>query len=140
MPHGALVLDANILIRAVLGSAVRQVLVSASNRTTFYTPEVAWRDAERHLGILAVKRRADPSVFAANLDAFSELVQIVAPEAYQEFEEQAQRILAKRDPSDWPILACALALECAVWTQDQDLFGCGVATVTTDLVMAYLHD
>jgi len=35
-----------------------------------------------------------------------------------------------RDPEDWPTLALSLQLECAVWTEDQDFFGTGVATWT----------
>lgn len=37
-----------------------------------------------------------------------------------------------------PILACALALDCPVWTEDTDFFGAGVATWTTDRVALYL--
>ena len=31
-----------------------------------------------------------------------------------------------------------LALGCAIWTEDTDFFGCGVATWTTDRVELYL--
>lgn len=34
----------------------------------------------------------------------------------------------------------ALALGCPIWTADQDFFGCGVATWTTDRVELYLAD
>jgi hypothetical protein len=36
------------------------------------------------------------------------------------------------------VLAAALALGCAIWTEDTDFFGCGVATWTTDRVELYL--
>jgi len=42
--------------------------------------------------------------------------------------------IESRDPDDWPILATALALECPIWTEDQDFFGAGVPTWTTDRV------
>ncbi|MBK5292740.1 MAG: hypothetical protein JJE04_13815 [Acidobacteriia bacterium] len=38
--------------------------------------------------------------------------------------------LRQRDPEDWPILAAALALDCPIWKEDTDFFGCGVPTAT----------
>jgi predicted nucleic acid-binding protein len=36
------------------------------------------------------------------------------------------------------VLATALALDCPVWTEDQDFFGSSVATWTTSTVTMYL--
>jgi predicted nucleic acid-binding protein len=44
-----------------------------------------------------------------------------------------------RDPDDWPIVAVALLLDFPIWTEDQDFFGTGVATWTTDRVELYLR-
>ena len=55
-------------------------------------------------------------------------------------EGSREEALARlRDPADWPALALALQLECAVWTEDQDFFGTGVATWTTATVQHYLN-
>jgi len=44
-----IVLDANILIRAVLGKRVRQLLeIYAPHGIRFYAPEVAYADAEKY--------------------------------------------------------------------------------------------
>ena len=59
---------------------------------------------------------------------------------YGEFETKARERLAGRDPEDWPILASALALGCAIWTEDTDFFGCGVATWTSDRVLMFLSE
>jgi predicted nucleic acid-binding protein len=48
--------------------------------------------------------------------------------------------IGRRDPRDWPVLACALLLDCPVWTEDRDFFGTGVATWTTALVDLYFTD
>jgi predicted nucleic acid-binding protein len=48
--------------------------------------------------------------------------------------------LQKRDEDDWPVLATALALDCAIWTEDADFFGTGVATWTTDCVELLLQE
>jgi predicted nucleic acid-binding protein len=45
-----IVLDANILIRAVMGRRVRQLLEEyASREVRFYAPDVAYSDAEKYL-------------------------------------------------------------------------------------------
>jgi hypothetical protein len=48
MPGKALVLDANILIRAVLGQRVRIILESHAERVSFFVPETAYLEAEEH--------------------------------------------------------------------------------------------
>ena len=49
-PAEMIVLDANILIRAVLGKRVRKLLETyAVHGIRFYAPEVAYADAEKYL-------------------------------------------------------------------------------------------
>lgn len=42
------------------------------------------------------------------------------------------------DPGDWPIVSVDLLLDFPIWTENQDFFGSGVATWTTDRVELYL--
>jgi len=65
-------------------------------------------------------------------------VHSVPEDAYERHRARRSRI-ESRDPDDWPILATALALECPIWTEDQDFFGAGVPTWTTDRVLFYLR-
>lgn len=58
--------------------------------------------------------------------------------AYQEQEAQARARIERRDADDWPVIACALLLECPIWTEDNDFFGAGVSTWTSDRVELYL--
>jgi predicted nucleic acid-binding protein len=46
--------------------------------------------------------------------------------------------LRGRDEEDWPVLATALGLACAVWTEDADFFGTGVAVWTTSRIDIFL--
>jgi len=108
-----LVLDANILIRAVLGSRVLFLLRNYSERVRFVAPDPAFREAREQLpGIL--ERRGVPAAPAmAILDSLSELIQTVESEAYAPFEALARQRIERRDEDDWPILASALALALA---------------------------
>ena len=60
MPSKALVVDANILVRAVLGRRVREVIETYAGKVSFFVPEVAYDDAEEHLPELVVKRGGGP--------------------------------------------------------------------------------
>ena len=76
----------------------------------------------------------------ALLQTVAGCVKSVDPEIYSDFENLARLSLAGRDEDDWPILAAALALNCPIWTEDTDFFGCGVATWTTDRVELFLEE
>jgi predicted nucleic acid-binding protein len=140
MPSKALVLDANILVRAVLGKRVRGVIEAYAESTSFFIPEVAYAEAEEHLPALVVKRGGDPEKALSLLRALRSIVVIIGSEVYGELETEARERLAARDPEDWPILATALALACPIWTEDTDFFGCGAATWTSDRVIMFLRE
>ena len=49
MPGRALVLDANILVRAVLGNRARQIIETYTGNVSFFIPEAAYREAEEQV-------------------------------------------------------------------------------------------
>lgn len=46
MPGKSLAVDANILVRAVLGKRVREVIVKYAEEASFFVPDVAFAEAE----------------------------------------------------------------------------------------------
>ena len=130
-------LDANILIRAVLGRRVRSIIDTYHEDVRFFTPIEAYGDAATYLPPLFAKRGLDGHVALAVLDALRPFVQAVEEDAYVTFAAQAKARI--RDIDDWPILALALALDAPVWTEDQDFFGAGIATWTTDHIEQFLR-
>jgi len=140
MSNRALVIDANILVRAVLGERVRAVIGAHAEDVSFFVPEVAYAEAEEHLATLVVKRGGNPEKALALLRSLRSLVVLIGSEVYGELETEARERLGARDPEDWPILASALALGCPIWTEDTDFFGCGVATWTSDRVLMFLRE
>lgn len=131
-------LDANILIRAVLGQRVRRILETHVDSVSFFVPETAYAEAEEHLAALTIKRGGDPERVLAVLRAIVELGTVAGLDLYRSFEAEARKRLGARDPDDWPILATALALGCPIWTEDTDFFGCGVATWTSATIDIFL--
>lgn len=138
MPAKAIVLDANILIRAVLGTRVRELILDNITTVKFFTPDVAYADARKHLPPLLRKRGVDASAALVVLGRIETIVQSMDADLYEGMRRQALQRIALRDADDWPVLACAMALGCPVWTEDADFFGAGVATWTTDRVALYL--
>lgn len=133
----AVVLDANILVRAVLGTRVRSLILENASNMKFFTPFVAYEDARKYLPALLEKRGIDAAVALKVLDALEAIVKPVDSELYDNFRTDALGRIAVRDADDWPVLACALAIGCPVWTEDADFFGAGVATWTTDRIELY---
>ncbi len=137
MSGKALVLDANILIRAVLGKRVRELILENTDSVKFFAPDVAYGEARKYLPALLKKRGVDAAAAMAVLDQMERIVQPIDAELYLGMQQQALQRIAARDADDWPVLACAMTLGCPVWTEDKDFFGTGVPTWTTDRVAVY---
>lgn len=134
-----IVLDANILIRAILGRRVRHLIETYGSRgVRFLAPDVAFDDAQKHLPPLLKKRGKDTADLLPSLDYLRQLIEPIDRDLYGEFEIEARERLRARDEEDWPILASALALSCAIWTEDADFFGTGVAVWTTNRIEIFL--
>ena len=134
-----LVLDANILIRAVLGRRVRQLIEEYAPRgIRFYAPEIAHADAAKYLPSLLAKIGKSDAELAATLDYLRIVVTPVEEALYWNLESEARERLSGRDEQDWPILACALALSSSIWTEDTDFFGTGASIWTTNRVEIFL--
>jgi predicted nucleic acid-binding protein len=135
-----LVLDANILIRAVFGERVRAILERFEDAADFYSPDVCFDDARRYVSDLCNDRRLDTGLSLSVLDQVGKLVSPVDRSLYADREEDARKRIEHRDPDDWPVVAVALMLDFPVWTEDADFFGSGVATWTTKTVEVYLRE
>jgi predicted nucleic acid-binding protein len=138
MTRRSIVMDANILIRAVLGQRVRELIVGHAADVSFFAPDVAFDEARKYLPGLLEKRGVSRAAGLVVLEALQSVVRPLDAELYQALEQAALARIGERDPDDWPALACALLLGCPVWTEDADFFGTGVATWTTSRVRLYL--
>lgn len=140
MPGKALVIDANILVRAVPGRRVREIIETYDEQMSFFVPEVEYAEAEEHLPALVIRRGGEPEKAVRCLRSLRGLVELIGNEVYGDHESTARERLGDRDPEDWPILASALAIGCPIWTEDTDFFGCGVPTWTTSRVAVFLRE
>ncbi len=135
-----LVLDANILLRAVFGVRVRGLLETYEDAVAFYSPDVCFEDASKYIPEIAGRRGFDSALGLAVLDQVARIVDAVDRSLYEEYEQLARSRISSRDTDDWPVVAAALMLDAPIWTEDQDFFGAGVATWTSDRIEFYLRD
>ena len=138
MSNKAIVLDASILIRGVVGKRVRELIVDNAAAVKFFAPDAAYADARKYLPALPEKRGVKSAAAMAVLDTLESMVCPLELDLYAGLQRQALQRIARRDADDWPVLACAMTIGCPVWTEDADFFGTGVATWTTDRVELYL--
>ena len=139
-----LIVDASVLVGELLRSAGRERL--ADDRLQLFLPEQTWGEVQvelpRRIRAFAERRRLEEAVAAdlvsAALTAIEANVDVVPQPVHKAVEEEA-RARSLRDPADWPLVASAIVLSGAIWTNDNDLLGTGVATWTTETLVAWLE-
>ena len=134
------VLDANILLRAVFGPRVRSLFETYEDTISFYAPDICFADARRYIPSISEKRSIDPGPGIVVLNHLSRLIEVVDRSLYEEYETSARERMISRDEEDWPIVATALLLKCPVWTEDRDFFGSGIPTWTSEIIELYLRN
>jgi predicted nucleic acid-binding protein len=138
MAERSLVLDANIFLRAIVGQRVGNLIWRYAAEVGFFAPDTVFLEVEEHLPRLCAKAGMPLELAMAAYERLGALVQELPGPAYEKYRVAAQARIARRDADDWPAIACALVLDCPVWTEDRDFFGTGIAVWTTDRVELYL--
>jgi predicted nucleic acid-binding protein len=131
-----LVLDANILIRASLGSRVSQLILQAQRSCDLFTPEVCVRDAEKHLVYISDVRGIALDAMQRALRTALLCVEVLDTEFTTAHQSLCEALI--RDPDDWPVLSAAVALGATVWSEDQDFFGTGVPNLVSRNIERWL--
>jgi predicted nucleic acid-binding protein len=109
-----------------------------SQRVSLLIPASCVEEVREHLPGLCRKRRWDAAVAVATLEGLIAMVNVVENAFLADLESEAKRRIGRRDLSDWPVVALALAVKAPVWTEDKDFFGSGLATWTSETVELYL--
>jgi predicted nucleic acid-binding protein len=102
-----IVLDANILIRAILGVRVAGLIALNSSRVQLLASETAFEEAEKHLPSILERRGADAELVRLALENLKRLRLAVVPiplEVFSWCEPAARERLRGRDEDDWHVL------------------------------------
>ncbi len=123
-----LFVDANILVRCSVGRAGFNVAELLARGIVLATTDAQAREAEHVLHHVFGLAKDDA---AAEMAAVVSSMEIYQAPTYRPQEATARARIHYKNVKDWPILAAAIATGAAVWTDDRDFFGTGVATWTT---------
>ncbi len=132
-----LFVDANVLVRFTVGRAPEQADDLKARGVQLATTDAQAREAERvlqHVFGLTDERAAEEM-----RDTLAGMQLYRAP-TYRQKEAAARARIHYKNTRDWPILAAAIAHGAAIWTDDRDFFGTGVATWTTRNVKLWARD
>jgi predicted nucleic acid-binding protein len=116
-----------------------QLLETYEDVAGFYSPDVCFAEAEKYIPDVAKRRGLNSALARSILQDVTGIIQPVDKSLYESHEKLARERIQRRDPRDWPVVAVALMLGLPVWTEDQDFFGSGIPTWTTDRVELYLR-
>jgi len=103
MPARPIVLDANILIRFVLGEKVPALLAAHAATIDFLAPDTAFEEARKHLPTILLARGDDGTGEAAAMDELEAVTTIVTPVPASSNDRMRAPALARigqRDPHD----------------------------------------
>lgn len=135
-----LVIDANILVGELLRKRGQELLKNP--QLILYIAQKALDETnyelKRRLTIIISQGRLDKALETEILTRATELrenyITPVPLSVYAELEIEAKKRIP-RDPNDWETVALSLALSADIWTEDQDFFGCGCPTWTTETLL-----
>lgn len=138
-----LVVDASTLVAEALRERGRRLLSNPA--LDLIAPAEVVEETEHELrkrvDLIAERGHLDTETATGLLDVALAMigarVLIAGREVYAARMEEA-RNRVPRDERDAPTVALAMALDCGIWTADQDFFGCGVPVWATETLALHL--
>lgn len=114
---------------------MRVLLTTYGDRIIFVAPEAAFEEARKRLPEVIQRRNLPAEPFMEYFAFLATVVRTIEFTDYSGYEAVG-----------WPgvmrtigrVLAAALTLDCPIWTEASDFFGCGVATWISDRVELFL--
>lgn len=119
-----LIVDANVLLGAVLGKSLVLLSGIAAAGSVLLVPQPMMRETQL---IVADEARVPALDAYARLQRIETMVTVLESMHYEHQEARARERLTHEGQNDWPLLAASLALEAPIWSNDKDLWGTGVA-------------
>ena len=113
-----LIIDANILISAMIRSSVtRKIIINSIFE--LYAPEFTFSEIDKNLNYISKKNSLTIDENKKVLEILAGYIPIFEAEFYIEHLEDAEEIIGKIDENDVPYIALALSINNdGIWTDD----------------------
>lgn len=126
-----LVLDANIMVSALLGKSFPFLVDLVERNVLLMAPERQFDEARK---ILASRPKATHAWADAQIERIRTIVAPLPDMMFAEHETKARSRLHLRGQPDWPVLAASYETGAAVWSHDKDFFGSGAPVWSTNIL------
>ncbi|WP_135828889.1 PIN domain-containing protein [Halorussus halobius] len=114
-----LVVDANVVISALIAdSTTRELIVTLD--PDLLTPEFVHDEIENYEGLIVERSGMTPDRVAQFIALLFQYIEVVPASEFHPYIEQAEEALGDTDPDDVLYVACALASDADIWSDDSD--------------------
>ena len=114
-----LVIDANVVISALIAdSKTRELIVSLE--PDLITPAFVHEEIKNYEDLIVEKSGMNPDRVAQFIELLFQYIEVVSAEDFYPAIESADEAIGDTDPDDVLYLACAIACDAAIWSDDSD--------------------
>ncbi|OIB58161.1 PIN domain-containing protein [Natrialba sp. SSL1] len=114
-----LVIDANVVISALIAdSKTRELIVTLE--PDLLTPAFVHDEVENYEDLIVEKSGMEPDRVEQFIDLLFQYIEVVPADDFYPAIERADAAIGDTDPDDVLYLACAIASEGALWSDDSD--------------------
>ena len=114
-----LVVDANVVISALItDSKTRELIVTLE--PDLVTPELVYEEIDTYEDLIVEKSGLDQDRVAQFIELLFQYIDVVPADEFYPAIDQAKAALGDTDPDDVLYLACAIAMDAAIWSDDSD--------------------
>ncbi|MGM0590474.1 MAG: PIN domain-containing protein [Halobacteriota archaeon] len=116
-----LVIDANVVISALIAdSKTRELIVTLE--PDLLTPAFVHDEIENYEDLIVEKSGMEPDRVAQFIDLLFQYIEVVPASEFYPAIERADEAIGDTDPDDVLYLACAIACDAAIWSDDSDFY------------------
>lgn len=121
MPISLIVVDANVIVAALLKSADTRRMLLSEKAPKLVVPEYIQTEIQKYVPEYAERLETSEKEVSDIVNAIisAARIQILPKNEYDEWMEKAAKI--SPDPKDTPYFALALKFDCPIWTSDKKL-------------------
>ncbi|KTG08066.1 PIN domain-containing protein [Haloferax profundi] len=114
-----LVVDANVVISALIAnSKTRELIVTLEPE--LLTPEFVHDEIGNYEDLIVEKSGMDPNRVQQFIELLFQYIETVPASEFYPYIEKAKEAIEDTDPDDVLYVACALARDAGVWSDDSD--------------------
>ena len=114
-----LVVDANVIISALIAdSKTRELIVTLD--PNLLTPQFVHDEIENYEDLIAEKSGMKPRRVQQFVDLLFQYIEVVPADEFSSWIEGADEAIGETDPDDVLYVACALANDARIWSDDSD--------------------